>query len=47
LGADDAYKIKLYSPDQRTCVCTCLGPTFSGPLQKLISFRYVAMLLHS
>ncbi|KAF5841782.1 WD40-repeat-containing domain protein [Dunaliella salina] len=39
LIADDAYKIKLYSPDQRACVCTYLGPTFSGPLQQLTTFK--------
>lgn len=37
--ADDAYKVKLYSPDQKACVCTFLGPTFSGPVRQLTTFK--------
>eukprot|EP00878_Enallax_costatus_P028053 GHUV01030257.1.p1 GENE.GHUV01030257.1~~GHUV01030257.1.p1 ORF type:complete len:640 (+),score=169.39 GHUV01030257.1:876-2795(+) len=39
LIADDAYKIKAYNPDTRTACATYLGPTFGGPIRKLLPFR--------
>jgi hypothetical protein len=38
--ADDAYKIKAYNPDAKAASATYLGPTFGGPITKLLPFRY-------
>jgi hypothetical protein len=37
--ADDAFKIKAYSPDAKAASATYLGPTFGGPITKLLPFR--------
>lgn len=39
VAADDAYKIKAYNPDTKTACATYLGPTFGGPINKLLPFR--------
>lgn len=40
--ADDAFKIKAYNPDAKAASATYLGPTFGGPITKLLPFRYAA-----
>jgi hypothetical protein len=37
---DDVYKIKAYNPDAKAASATYLGPTFGGPITKLLPFRY-------
>ncbi|WIA32991.1 hypothetical protein OEZ86_006150 [Tetradesmus obliquus] len=41
LVADDAFKIKAYNPDAKAASATYLGPTFGGPITKLLPFRSV------
>lgn len=39
LIADEAFKVRMYDPDMKACVSVFLGPTFGGPLQKLLMFK--------
>ncbi|KAF6250825.1 quinon protein alcohol dehydrogenase-like superfamily [Scenedesmus sp. NREL 46B-D3] len=41
LVADDAFKVKAYNPDAKAASATHLGPTFGGPISKLLPFRSV------
>lgn len=37
--ADDAYKVRVFNPDERKTVATLLGPTFAGPPRQLLTCR--------
>jgi len=39
LMADDSYKLRMFDPDLQSSVATMLGPTFGGPLQRLLMFK--------
>ena len=37
--ADAQYKLRLYDPDSRSSAAVFLGPTFGGPVNRLVAFR--------